>query len=272
MKPTPSTQVFLDELVYSARIPGIACAMSSGHGDGMYWYAGRHSWNEGARNVSRETVFDLASLTKVLTTHQWCLTLVSDGRLDLNAPISTYLRGVSPWLAQCPVWRLSNHTSGLPAHVEFFNDRGAHVLEHENFAGEYLGVIDRIKSQSPAYSTGTDQRYSDLGYILLAHICEIVDEPIQSAFTKLYGHGGDFNQVHWRPSRTKTVSPDAEMYAATERCPWRQKLIQGEVHDDNCWTMGGLAGHAGAFGTLEAVHHLSVTWLNALTHRKTHWL
>ena len=79
-----STEVFLADIVQWARIPGIACAISSATDEVQYWCAGHHSLRETARDVSRETIFDLASLTKVLTTHQWLLTLVSDKRLDLE--------------------------------------------------------------------------------------------------------------------------------------------------------------------------------------------
>lgn len=262
-----STEVFLADIVQWARIPGIACAISSATDEVQYWCAGHHSLRETARDVSRETIFDLASLTKVLTTHQWLLTLVSDKRLDLEAPISRYLTGVTPWLAQCPLWRLSNHTSGLAAHVEFFRDRGLNLLKGGDFSTESRRVINEIKSQEPAYKTGESQQYSDLGYILLAHICEVVDEPMSDALPKLYGHGRHMNSIHWRPSRL-TQPDDVAGYAATEICPWRGKLIQGEVHDDNCWTMGGIAGHAGGFGNIEAVHAVARAWLGALNRQE----
>ena len=263
-----TTQHFLDETIQAARIPGMACAISSANGQAAYWYSGHHSCSDSARPVSRETIFDLASLTKVLTTHQWVLRLVSSGRLDLDAPIGMYLPDVSDWLAPCPVWRLSNHTSGLAAHVEFFRESGPHVLSTGDFETEYLRVLSEIKRTSFSYHPGTEQRYSDLGYILLAHICERVDEPLGSALPKLYGHSTGSREIHWRASTSLETRPDTYQYAATERCPWRNTLIQGEVHDDNCWSMGGIAGHAGAFGTLEAVHTLATAWLAAFRQSK----
>ncbi|MGK0360821.1 MAG: CubicO group peptidase (beta-lactamase class C family), partial [Bradymonadia bacterium] len=56
---------------------------------------------------------------------------------------------------------------------------------------------------------------------------------------------------------------DALVYAATENCPWRARLLQGEVHDDNCWTLGGIGGHAGLFGTLDATLTAARGWLRA---------
>ena len=264
---TNSTQQFLDKLVNAADIPGIACAISSVEGREEYWYAGRQKATPSARNVSRETIFDLASLTKVLTTHQWLLLLVSKGQIDLNTRVGDYLCGASDWLASCPIWRLSNHTSGLPAHVEFFRESGPLALQSGDFQAEYGRIIDRVKRQDPAYSTGASQVYSDLGYILLAHICGLVDEPLPDAMTHLYGHGPD--KIHWCPSQQSNFAMSASKYAATEQCPWRNRLVQGEVHDDNCWSMGGVAGHAGAFGTLEAVHDVAKAWLSALSLEST---
>jgi len=98
---------------------------------------------------------------------------------------------------------------------------------------------------------------------MLEQICEAVDAPLAEIWPQLPGHAPDL--LHFRPL---PVSPD-ERYVATERCPWRGRLLQGEVHDDNCWVMGGVAGHAGLFGTLEAVHSLGRHFLKALRGEET---
>lgn len=259
---TTGTKQFLGDIIARAKIAGLACAISSGESPTCSWYCGAHSFSPQAEPVSRETMFDLASLTKVLTTHQWVLRLVSAGQLDLQAPVSNYISGAKKWLADCPIWRLSNHTSGLVAHLPFFGQSGPTVLDTGDFAREYDAIIGHILVQEPTYLPGSDQIYSDLGYMLLANICERVDAPFTEALPTLYGHG--LNGIHWRPSQQFVSRGTQAGYAATEQCGWRNRLIQGEVHDDNCWSMGGLAGHAGSFGTLESVHRLSRAWLNAL--------
>jgi serine-type D-Ala-D-Ala carboxypeptidase len=257
-----STEDVLEALRIRAKVPALACAIGSSKGVGRFWYCGRLTDNSNATNVSRETVFDLASLTKVLTTHQWVLRLVSAGKLALDAPVSKYMPGASAWLAACPIWRLANHTSGLAAHVRFYETTGPSILRDGNFLSAYDNVIDQILNQVQKYPTGSEQLYSDLGYILLAHICGRVDGAMPERVSSLYGHGPI--GVHWRQSQQYPPKGDIHQYAATEQCPWRNRLIQGEVHDDNCWSMGGIAGHAGSFGTLEAVHRLSCAWLAAL--------
>ena len=179
--------------------------------------------------------------------------------------MSKYILNTSGWLAECPVWRLANHTSGLIAHLRFYEELGPRVLADGNFSAAYQDILGQILSQSPAYQTGTKQVYSDLGYILLAHICESIDGDIRQRTMSLYGHGP--TEIHWQPSKQRATNTDHLNYAATEQCHWRKRLMQMEVHDDNCWSMGGIAGHAGSFGTLESVHRHSCTWLDALRGR-----
>ncbi|MGB0645552.1 MAG: serine hydrolase domain-containing protein [Bradymonadia bacterium] len=247
-----------------AGIPGLACAITV-KGNVHYYYAGQHSHLNGATKVSRETIFDLASLTKVLTTHQLCLRLISENRLGFDDRVGEYIPECSPWLSEVPIWRLANHTSGLPAHVKFYEETGPRVLKQGDFTQAYRWVVDTITQTPQDYVPGSNQIYSDLGYILLARICETVSAPLTTVFDTLFLHKrNDLSQIHWRPSLVTPSHTRAERYASTEQCPWRKRLLTGEVHDDNCWTMGGIAGHAGSFGTLAAVHELSNQWLRTL--------
>ncbi len=204
-----------------------------------------------------ETVFDLASLTKPLTTHLWCLRLASEGRLDLEAPIGRWLRDLHPALAACPLWRLLNHTTGLPAHREYYAGLGPRVLQTGRHASALIALRRMLHSIEPEQPCGAGEIYSDLGFLLLEEVCERVDGPLRDRWSSLPGHGPDALRFRLLPAE-----PDAT-YAATELCPWRGRLLMGEVHDDNCWTMGGVAGHAGLFGSLGAVHDAGLQWLRA---------
>lgn len=259
-----SLSQMLETTCTKAGIPGIACAISV-KGKVHYYYAGKHSHINGAPKVSRETIFDLASLTKVLTTHQLFLKLITENRLGFDDRVGTHMPGCSSWLSDVPLWRLANHTSGLPAHLKFYEKAGPRVFKHGDFSKEYRWVIDTICQEPAAYHPGCNQIYSDLGYILLARICETVSAPLSTVFNTLFMHERDNpNQIHWRLSEPTPTLSKAHRYASTEQCPWRKRLLTGEVHDDNCWSMGGLAGHAGAFGNLGAVHNLASEWLRAL--------
>ena len=94
---------------------------------------------------------------------------------------------------------------------------------------------------------------------MLEMVCESVNESLTTAWRKLPNHADE--ALHFRPIGEPGEPTNV---AATERCPWRQRLLRGEVHDDNCWTMGGVAGHAGLFGRLRDVHGAGQAWLTAL--------
>ena len=100
--------------------PAAAFGLSVGDAEPRLFFEGRRSHLPGAALAGRETVFDLASLTKPLTTVTWILGLVEAGRLSLETPIGTLVEVSDATLARTPLWRLLNHTTGLPAHREFF--------------------------------------------------------------------------------------------------------------------------------------------------------
>ena len=99
--------------------------------------------------------------------------------------------------------------------------------------------------------------------MMIEWICEIASGvELSTAWRDLPGHG--YDTLHFRP-----LPDDGHKghYVATEQCPWRRRLIQGEVHDDNAWIMGGVCGHAGLFGTLKSVHTAAYQWLRLTTNR-----
>ena len=252
--------------------PAVAFAVSRGDAPTRTWYAGRHrpataatgprfkaaSADTPAENLacSEDTVFDLASLTKPLTTTLWCLRLVEDGRLSLTEPLSRYLPLHDSQLAEQPVWRLLTHTSGLAAHRPYFAGLGPHALRNGGFAHARSATRRMLLRATPEAPPGSRETYSDLGFLLLELLCEGLSGPLDDIWPGLPGHGAD--RLHFRPtSATPRTDPEC---AATERCPWRKRLLQGEVHDDNCWTIGGIGGHAGLFGTLAAAHDAARSW------------
>lgn len=240
--------------------PAVAFAVSRGDHPAETWYAGKHHPGPTGPACSRETIFDLASLTKPLSTTLWAMRLANDGRLDPRAPIADYVPVSDEALARCPVWRLMSHTSGLPAHRRYYQGLGPGTLRsgRHDFAH---AALRRMLRESTVDSTPSEkEKYSDIGYLLLEWVCESIDAPLAQRWRSLPHHGP--TALHFRPLGTS--ADDADRYAATEECPWRNRLLQGEVHDDNCWTIGGIGGHAGLFGTLEAVHEAGRDWLRAI--------
>jgi CubicO group peptidase (beta-lactamase class C family) len=190
-----------------------------------------------ARSAALDTVFDLASLTKVLATAPLVMRLTERGALDLDDPIVTYL----------PLWRdvdatavtvrdLLAHCSGLAAHAPLF-------LEHTG-----RGAFERAICGLPrAYAARTASVYSDLGFILLGFILERAGTLTQQ-FADLLGEMGGVEDLQFNPPHEWRVRT-----AATREDPWRGRLLVGEVDDDNASALGGIAGHAGLFGTAAAV-------------------
>ena len=180
-----------------------------------------------------ESVFDLASLTKVLFTVPEVLRLVQDGLADLDEQLSRFLPEVG-WmqpagpggvtLGSRTLRQLLTHTSGLPAHAPIYTwGTDAHTLKQR--------VL-----QEP-WPLG-ENVYSDIGYMLLGMVIErlrgqaLAERPLPPGLT---------------------FAPDRQLAVATEACPWRGRVVRGEVHDENAFALGGVAGHAGLFGTLTGV-------------------
>jgi CubicO group peptidase (beta-lactamase class C family) len=190
--------------------------------------------------VTPETWYDLASLTKVLVTVPLCLDWMATGRLDPQAtirdvlPEASWLQG-EPNLGQRTLLELATHTSGLAAWHPLYAlglDRATQFarLLHTPLTGEPGTIV-----------------YSDLGIMILGHILERMsgcrlDRMARDLFARL---GLDDSLAYTVP----TGAP----VAPTEQCPWRGRLLRGEVHDENASALEGVAPHAGLFGTLRGV-------------------
>lgn len=209
--------------------------------------------------VGPDTVFDLASLTKPLATVPVLLALCARGRLDLDAPIAgalPFLRG-TPWAALTPIPLLA-HVSGLPAWRPFAADL---VAAHGEGVAGTLEAIDavrsRIAAEVPLAPPGASCVYSDLGFILLAALAESAGgAPFDRLFADFVATPLGLCRTFFASVKDGVASAapvPVEQIAATEVCPTRRRCVQGEVHDDNAWILGGAAGHAGLFSTAREV-------------------
>ncbi len=231
------------------------------------FYLGRHSSDALSPKVSATSVFDLASLTKPLACAAWFAHLVSSAQLDPYADIQQYIPCEDQSLGKAKIWRLSNHSSGLPAHQEYHRGLISQRLNKQANPVAFKKIVRRmISSTATVYIPGEKSIYSDLGYLLLEWICEKASgETLDEYWQKKHKH----NALHFRPLLAETATQntlntfESNHYLPTERCPWRKKLLQGEVHDDNAWFMGGICGHAGLFGTARATGLEGAQWLKA---------
>ncbi|MCG8549976.1 MAG: beta-lactamase family protein [Desulfobacterales bacterium] len=220
--------------------------------------------------VTLNTVFDLASLTKPLATALAAADLISSGLLSQN----TYLKDVLPdaWgtdKAKITIDMLLRHRSGLPAHHPYFKSLKAPVPGIA--ARAHLRQL--VLAQPLICTPGVKEIYSDLGYILLAWVVENIsgsrmDILVRDRFFVPLG----IHDLFFKPlcsDVTQPVKKEASfVFAATSHCPWREKMILGEVEDENAWAAGGVEGHAGLFGTAAGVHLLGCQILRALEDRE----
>ena len=203
-----------------------------------------------------DTVYDLASLTKVMATAPALMLLVAEQKLALDQPVMDVLPAFAEHgKEKISVRHLLAHCSGLRPWRAYHAD----LRERERRSGERLlampsgrdSIVSRILRGAPVHEPAAASVYGDLGFIVLGELVkELAQEPLDSfCKRRIYEPLGmthtDFNPIPFRAARAKI--------AATEDCPWRDKVVWGEVHDPNAWAMGGVAGHAGLFGTAEDV-------------------
>lgn len=190
--------------------------------------------------------FDLASLTKPLVTSLSILALLQEKKLALDDQLqkfySTDLRGKE----KATIFQLLTHSSGLPAHNPYY----VKLAEFpENKRKEML--VGSVLEEKLIFNPGSDNLYSDLGFMLLGDIIEKVSgEPLDSYWQrKIISPLGLENKLLF--ASKKKIDP--KLYISTGECGWSKSELIGLVHDDNCRAIGGVAGHAGLFGSGEAV-------------------
>jgi CubicO group peptidase (beta-lactamase class C family) len=197
---------------------------------------GHLEWTNQSQTVSpTETIYDLASLTKVVATTTAAMILWEEGRLRLDAPVAAYIPEFTGGEKnRVTVRQLLTHQSGLPA--------GRNLWRIARTPAEARkAVIETSLARKP----GTRVVYSDLGMDMLAFVVETAaGEKLDTFLEKrVYGPLGMTN-TFFRPARTLVTR-----IAPTEVSPPRGYRIRGEVHDENAFALGGVAGHAGLFST-----------------------
>lgn len=197
---------------------------------------------------SASTLWDLASLTKVIGTTSAMVQLVGSGRVLLDTPVVRYL---PEWTArgadQITVRQLLSHNAGLPAWRAFYKE--AETAEE---------ATRQLFATSPDTLPGTRFLYSDLGFILLGKLVERVSgERLQD-----YDGRHVFAPLGMTETAYLPASRLLPRIAPTEVDPWRRRQVRGEVHDENAVRFGGVSGHAGLFSTGRDLTRFARMYLN----------
>ena len=217
----------------------------------------------GSRTVTPErapmrpdTIFDLSSLTKPLATTTAFMLLVRERKVDLDDRVTRFFQNFGVHGKTHVAFRhLLSHCSGLAAWRPYYREidrverSGRPGFVASRAAKEF--VYEQIHRERPEYEVGERAVYSDLGFMLLGELVETVAHTSldrfchERIFRPLGLRGTAF--VDLATLRTRRLAPVTDMIAPTEDCPWRRRVLCGEVHDDNAYAMGGVAGHAGLF-------------------------
>jgi CubicO group peptidase (beta-lactamase class C family) len=210
-------------------IPGATLGVVTESGDKAALFGGLAQRLPERVEVTRETWFDLASLTKVIFTTTSILQLAASGSLDLDGPLTTAIPDLRQYDIAAAERRLTfrqclTHQTHLPA-VEPLYTYGQDARTLRAF------ILQREWRAGPPV-------YSDINFMLLG-----------IAIERLTG----MSLAELPHPRGLTFSPDPMRCAATENCAWRGRVLRGTVHDENAFALGGAAGHAGAFGTVDGV-------------------
>ncbi|TAK12049.1 MAG: class A beta-lactamase-related serine hydrolase [Acidobacteria bacterium] len=235
-----------------------AATIEVGTTRGVQWRAafGALTYDAGAPPCADDTIFDLASLTKVIATTSIAMRLVDRGVLSIDTPIESleprWRALITPGGDRPTLRCLLDHSSGLPAHVALY--KTAQTRE---------AFLDQILALDLARTPGVAAEYSDVGFMLLGFLLErAAGATLDAEFAPIAAQLGE---IGYRPSRH--LRP---RIAPTERDAWRGRLIQGEVHDENAFALGGVAAHAGLFGTVASVGAFARVVLS--TYRADTWL
>jgi CubicO group peptidase (beta-lactamase class C family) len=237
----------LRRAVEARDVPGLVAATGTGNVVEMHWAFGLAEEAGGApRQVDLDTVFDLASLTKVMATLPAVLCLVRDGQVSLDEPVGGYFGSPaadSP-VAGATVRQLLAHCAGFPEHREFYRELSG--LD---------ALVAAVLREPLEFPPGTHVAYSDLGFILLGALVNQVSGTELSGFAQTnvfepLGMAARFNPpASWRNRCAATEIVDGA-------------AICGRVHDENAAAAGGVAGHAGLFASIADVEQYAISWLD----------
>ena len=266
-------QTALDRAVTDGVFPGAVLAVRCHNGPVWRFCAGRLSTSPPGVPVIPSTTYDLASLTKPLATVTSLVLLIQQGQCRLHACVAEYLPDCdgAP-IGSATLHDLLTHSSGLPGwrgYYERLSPDGTIPSSGEERARAKHALLNLIRSETFVYERGARSLYSDLGFMVLGLVVEQRSgQSLNDFFTDhIVGRLG-------RPRIQFVLREGLQIFldganerhggvAPTEIDPWRGHLLCGEVHDQNAGALGGEAGHAGLFGSVDAVLALTAEWLQA---------
>ena len=238
----PRTTALLEEAVRNHVFPGAAFSVivDAGTSEGRHAVGavGHFTYEIDSPPVQPSTIFDLASLTKVLATTPAAMLLCDQGLLSLDAPVVEWLPEFAAGSSdrrrlKVTVRMLLDHSSGLPGYVRLFESASSRET-----------LIAAALQEPLTADPGTRAEYSDIGFIVLGHLIETITGERLDTFCRreIFDPLGMSSTRFCPASELRTSIPPTE-----DDGIFRHRAIQGEVHDENAFVMDGVSGHAGLF-------------------------
>lgn len=247
---TDSTRAVLTRALADGAFPGAVAIIGNRSGILASYGVGRLDAADSSRPTPT-TIYDLASLTKIVATTSLMLELVDQGRVALDTPVVRYLPDWhGPRAAEITIRQLLTHSSGLAAWRAFYKE-----------ATDKADARAQLMLVGPDAPPGTRFLYSDMNFMLLGMVAErLTGMSLDSAFTAMVAQPLRLSDTRFLPD-----SLQRWRIAPTEYDPWRQRQLRGEVHDENASRFNGVSGHAGLFSTGEDLSRVARMWLNGGT-------
>jgi serine-type D-Ala-D-Ala carboxypeptidase len=252
----PALQEAVSQIVLDDVAPGCAACVVTGDGRRFTLTPGRLHRGPAAGPINDDTIWDLASLTKLLSTTYLASLAVEKQLLRLDETPWRNWNGVT-------VEHALRHSAGLPSWKPLFEEarkKGAVGLP----AAKQI-VLDAARAVSLEAEPGSKTVYSDIGFIALGALLEErFEKPLDELFAQLCVPAFGATTLGYVRLDRDGFHPALPNVAPTERCLWRRRAMHGQVHDENCFAMGGVSGHAGLFGTLSDVERAGLFLLRAI--------
>ena len=247
---TDSTRAVLTRALSDGAFPGAIAVIGNSAGILASCGVGRLDAADSTRPTT-STIYDLASLTKIVATTSLVLQLVDQGRVALDSPVVRYLpEWHGPQTSGITIRQLLTHSSGLAAWRPFYKEAVDRA--------DALAQLMLVGADAPP---GTRFLYSDMNFMLLGMVAEkLTGLSLESAFLAMVAKPLRLADTRFLPD-----SAQRARIAPTEYDPWRQRQLRGEVHDENASRFGGVSGHAGLFSTADDLSRVARMWLNGGT-------
>jgi CubicO group peptidase (beta-lactamase class C family) len=229
-----SVRAVLDRAVADSAFPGAFAVVGTSRGILTQYGAGKLDADDPTR-PDASTVWDMASMSKLVGTTSAMIQLVASKRVVLDSPVVFYLPSWhAPGTARITVRQLMTHSSGLPAGRPLYKEADTDTT-----------ALTIVYATGPINPPGSKYVYSDLGFILLGRLVkQVTGETLDQYLAKRV-----FTPLAMVDTRYLPPASWIPRIAPTEVDPWRQRHIRGEVHDENASRLGGVAGHAGLFSS-----------------------